>query len=436
MDSLNEKAPTSHASTNTTYGVGTSANYGHTKLSDATDSTSDSLSGIAATPKAVSTGLDELMDNIIAAANNAGYGSSPNIVQQLHQKIDTKADKVDINGKGVVRSVNGTLADETGNVELGGGIPLGTLMPYTGKDVPAGFLRADGSTYTNMRSAFPEFYAWVVESGLTVSLGSYALVEGSCGYYGLDTSTGTVRMPTLAAGVFGTIAASQYGEAVQAGLPNLDTMFSGYGDPIGDSNYDKTTNSLITIVTGPSHPRGVGTRDATTSSYWRFNANAYNPIYGRSDTVQPPHVKYPWVVSVYNAAVAPSVSQANQFVGLLDGKADRSSVEAIKAYITETWSSGTSWYRKYSDSWIEQGGVLTNQSTTSASIVVTLHKEMANTNYSVRLDRKNPENTSVTNSQLASNSYTTTTFTIRSGLNGGHAENNCDIVWEVKGYAR
>lgn len=30
--------------------------------------------------------------------------------------------------------------------------------------------------------------------------------------------------------------------------------------------------------------------------------------------------------------------------------------DAGTAYITEKWSSGTSWYRKYSDGWIEQGG--------------------------------------------------------------------------------
>lgn len=43
-----------HASTTTTYGKGTSSNYGHVKLSDSyTDSTATASGGIAATPKAV-----------------------------------------------------------------------------------------------------------------------------------------------------------------------------------------------------------------------------------------------------------------------------------------------------------------------------------------------------------------------------------------------
>lgn len=52
------KAPTSHASANTTYGTGTGSNYGHVQLSDSTSSTSSTSAGIAATPKAVKDALD------------------------------------------------------------------------------------------------------------------------------------------------------------------------------------------------------------------------------------------------------------------------------------------------------------------------------------------------------------------------------------------
>lgn len=52
------RAPVSHASTATTYGIGTSGNYGHVKLSDSTSSTSAASSGIAASPKAVKDALD------------------------------------------------------------------------------------------------------------------------------------------------------------------------------------------------------------------------------------------------------------------------------------------------------------------------------------------------------------------------------------------
>ena len=59
---LNDKAPTNHASSATTYGVGDATNYGHLKLSDSTTSTSSTSSGIAATPRAVKTAYDKVVD--------------------------------------------------------------------------------------------------------------------------------------------------------------------------------------------------------------------------------------------------------------------------------------------------------------------------------------------------------------------------------------
>lgn len=53
------KAPTSHASTATTYGIGTSSNYGHVKLSDSTSTTSGASAGVAATPTAVKAAYDK-----------------------------------------------------------------------------------------------------------------------------------------------------------------------------------------------------------------------------------------------------------------------------------------------------------------------------------------------------------------------------------------
>ncbi len=52
------RAPVSHATSTTTYGAGTGTNYGHVKLSDATDGSAAAASGgTAATPKAVADAL-------------------------------------------------------------------------------------------------------------------------------------------------------------------------------------------------------------------------------------------------------------------------------------------------------------------------------------------------------------------------------------------
>lgn len=53
------KAPISHASPATTYGVGDGTNYGHVKLSDTPDANQDVGDGVAATPAAVQAAIDK-----------------------------------------------------------------------------------------------------------------------------------------------------------------------------------------------------------------------------------------------------------------------------------------------------------------------------------------------------------------------------------------
>ena len=62
--------PTSHASTNTTHGVGNATQYGHLKLSDAANSSSGVSGGVAATPAAVKAAKDAA-DAAQSSANNA-----------------------------------------------------------------------------------------------------------------------------------------------------------------------------------------------------------------------------------------------------------------------------------------------------------------------------------------------------------------------------
>lgn len=56
------KAPINHASTATTYGIGTGSNYGHVKLSDSINSSNSATSGVAATPQAVKIAHDAAID--------------------------------------------------------------------------------------------------------------------------------------------------------------------------------------------------------------------------------------------------------------------------------------------------------------------------------------------------------------------------------------
>lgn len=69
---INGKAPTSHASTGTGYGVGNGSVFGHVKLSDSTTWNSGAGSGVAATPAAVKAVRDSVDQSI--SMQSVGYG--------------------------------------------------------------------------------------------------------------------------------------------------------------------------------------------------------------------------------------------------------------------------------------------------------------------------------------------------------------------------
>lgn len=74
--------PLSHSSSSTEYGVGNGENYGHVKLSDSTDSTSDVSDGTAATPAAVKAAYD-LANSKAGKENDSGGfmgGRSANVI--------------------------------------------------------------------------------------------------------------------------------------------------------------------------------------------------------------------------------------------------------------------------------------------------------------------------------------------------------------------
>lgn len=60
------KAPNNHASQDTTYGIGNTVNYGHVKLSDDTESTSEANDGIAATPNMVNMLVQDVQSKLTA----------------------------------------------------------------------------------------------------------------------------------------------------------------------------------------------------------------------------------------------------------------------------------------------------------------------------------------------------------------------------------
>ena len=140
-------APTSHASSSTTYGKGTNSNYGHVKLSDSINSSTAAASGgTAATPKAVA--------DAVAACTYSDATSSTHGLMSTSDKA--KLDSISMTGGVIDSSSLPSFVDDvieayprTGQTELGstwlsltnGG---SALTPESGKIY---VLMADSTSY-------------------------------------------------------------------------------------------------------------------------------------------------------------------------------------------------------------------------------------------------------------------------------------------------
>ena len=99
-----------------------------------------------------------------------------------------------------------------------------------------------------------------------------------------------------------------------------------------------------------------------------------------------------------------------------------------KAYITETYVNGTSWYRIYSDGWCEQGGY-----STSSNVTIKLLKTYANTNYTITLGKAFNNETNTRFPNIVSTTKTKSQFKV-TGTYNNTTGTDCYFYWETKGY--
>lgn len=103
----------------------------------------------------------------------------------------------------------------------------------------------------------------------------------------------------------------------------------------------------------------------------------------------------------------------------------------MNIYITDTYSNGNNWYRKYSNGWVEQGGYMNGL----YDARVTLHVPMKNTNYTV-LTGKNYAGSTSSSAAINVYSKTTTNFTVNGRGQGGKGYGEpISGSWTVFGFA-
>lgn len=254
--------------------------------------------------------------------------------------------------------------------KLGTVRPLGFhyLHPYG--TVPADSIICNGATYS--RALYKDFFDYITTQGWVKTEAEWQEIatrdNGFCPFYSEGDGSTNFRTPKFAPYQQVTITSASVGKYHQAGIPNIVGKHNGTPWISEGSGCFKVLSSTHNV------PEGGGNSRNNVS----FDASLYNPIYGRSDTVQPESNE--WVMCVVAYGVATNV-------GSVDIQNVMSAVNAVQAslenivHIAETWKSadGSSWYRVWSDGFIEQGGHYT--SSDSSKFTVTLNKQMKTAYY-------------------------------------------------------
>lgn len=202
---------------------------------------------------------------------------------------------------------------------------------------------ANDTTYTEADNIPLNYFT--TESDWQSSVTSY----GVCGKFVYDPQNNTVRIPRITGFIEGSISASELGNIVTAGLPNIS------GDVGGYSIASKGSSGCFTSTRGSA---GFGSA-ATAVLTSHMDASLSSPIYGNSNTVQPQSIKILFYVVVANSTIQDTTQiDINQITTDLNGKADTDFSNVTAVHIIEDYVNGGSGYRIWSNGYCEQWGLI------------------------------------------------------------------------------
>lgn len=297
--------------------------------------------------------------------------------------------------------------------------------------VPNGAVPADGAEYT--REQFREFYDTYLAGGklLTCPYAAFAAqvaLTGNCARFALDTTAQKFKVPLLKNGDSITQAASatELGKSYKAGLPNVRGEISLFA--VGSSNFAPLADTAQVAppfykgsgwASSPgganSAGRGLGIDLSLSSAVFRDGIT----------TVLDEQIRLRHFVVLASAQNNASVFDWANYMAGLAGKlnADMSNRPAWSPYLVSTWTNGSSWYRKYSDGFIEQGGYLGVTGTTG--FTVTFPTPFAGASYVLNVYAFDLD---------PSSGHPRTAWRTPYGFNFGKTSSVIDTNWYAAGY--
>lgn len=383
---------------------------GIVQLNSAVDSNSEIL---AATPKAVKIAYDKAVaaatksasaDKLTTARGITLTGPVTGTVDfdgSADVSIPTNVVSASTSAKGIVQLSSATNSeselvaatskavkaayDKATEAHNKAGLPLGHIFAWPFSTAPDGCIILNGSTYN--RTLYADLFAYVKSKGWTITEAEWQDIaqanNGFCPWYSEGDGSTTFRTPKFAPYQKLALASGDAGKYYEAGLPNLTGGISNIASG-GENVSVSDSNSALYVSARGTNNKTPGSAYGNTF-HATLDASLSNTIYGNSTTVQPE--SHDWIVCVVAFGTATnvgSVDVANVMSAVSQVQADVvTKLDGNTVHVVDSWKStdGTRWYRKYSDGWIEQGGIYWKGSSVIGVNTVTFNTPFSNTLY-------------------------------------------------------
>lgn len=239
-----------------------------------------------------------------------------------------------------------------------------------------------------------------------------------CGKFVVDDTVKTIRLPKIIMPIQGLVNLGSLANIVQSGLPNITATW-----------HNTTENQAWVNPSGAVYRISSSGDGVDGTNGWfdqiGFDASRCSAIYGRSHTVQPEHIQYPYFIQVSNGTILEETD-----VVYVDDLINELRVVKENSTIVEIYSNGSSWCKTYANGWCEQGGKVTTQ--TNYITTVTLLKPYVDTNYTIMSNTEGPNMGGSGNcgyGGIVNNTKTTSTFGIQTC--NGHFTS---YYWQTAGF--
>lgn len=253
---------------------------------------------------------------------------------------------------------------------------------------------------------------------------------GVAWYYIIDTVNQKFKLPRTKFGFTGI--RSGVGNYVEAGLPNITGNTHWIGAVLNNNN-TSYANGVFSAFDKNNGAYAGGGGYGNAAGRLNFDASRSSSVYGSSSTVQPKATEMYLYFYVGNFTQTALENTAGLNTELFNGKADLSTVAHVVTEFQEpTADNGYTWYRKYADGWVEQGGVGSDTAGSVGFRTINFPITMSDTNYTATGIVYNSENNGVI-FHIKFGNMTTTKMEVMTGYSGnkwGYA-----YGWQVSGMA-